>query len=185
MIGTIVWWTFATLGTGLLGFAGYKGVKKLRARKNRKAKNEILGAVKATKTARAMSARGRVRAKRKAQPKRLTFGHRRTKDDPTRIRKAVDKAKVTKANKTAAKVDTPKTPVLASVMNLFNPEIASSITDRANKTHTTMTTCQAITEDGDTCHNPTQRDAAGNPLFHCWLPGHKAQFRSRDKRKTG
>lgn len=194
MIGTILWWLAASLGTGLLGFAGYKGVKKLRARKNRKAKAEILGAFKATKTARAMSARGQVRTQRKAQPKRLTFGHRRTPDDPTRLRQAVNRAKVAKANKTAAKVDTPKpTPVSRRILEAVNPTVVSTpvvepIPGRRTdeQVENTMTTCQAWakeTEDG-TCRNPTVRDRQGNPLFFCWIPSHKRQFASRDKRKA-
>lgn len=189
MIGTILWWLAASLGTGLLGFAGYKGVKKLRTRKNRKAKAEILGAFKATRTARAMSARGQVRTQRKAQPKRLTFGHRRTPEDPTRLRKAVNRAKVAKANKTATKIDTPKaTPVTQRILEAVNPTVTPIPGRRTEQqVEQTMTTCQAWakeTEDG-TCHNPSVRDTQGNPLFHCWLPSHRAQFASRAKRKTG
>jgi hypothetical protein len=182
MIGTILWWLAASLGTGLLGFAGYKGVKKLRARKNRKAKAEILGAFKATKTARAMSARGQVRTQRKAQPKRLTFGHRRTPDDPTRLRQAVNRAKVAKANKTATKVDTPKaTPVTQRILEAVNPTVTPIPGRRTEQqVEDTMTTCQAFTTDGDgTCRRPAKHDDQGNTLFHCGIPSHARQFAGR------
>jgi hypothetical protein len=114
MIGTILWWLAATAATGLLGFAGYKGVKKLRARKNRKAKTEILGAFKATKTARALSNRGRIKAKRRAQPKRLSFGHRRTPDDPTMVRRVLARRKLAKLNRT------PRTPLVPRLTMLID-----------------------------------------------------------------
>jgi hypothetical protein len=186
MIGTILWWLAATAGTGLLGFLGYKGVKKLRARKNRKAKAEILGAVKAARTARQMTPRGQKRAHRKAQPKRITFGHRRTPDDPTRTRNAVagvvNKVKTSAANRKAAAVDKPRTePVTQRILHTVIPQPAPIPGHRTDEqVEATMTTCQAYAETTDgKCHNPALRDEAGNSLYHCWLPKHATQFKSR------
>lgn len=115
------------LGTGVLSLVatrrGRAILKRGRDKLRRKAVRDTKGAWSAHRKVVASTPRGKLRARRRAQPKRLTFGYRRTADDPTVARKLArktkagagtlwERAKVARANRKASRAPKAK-PVLA------------------------------------------------------------------------
>lgn len=92
MLGSWVFYAVVALTTltgGLLATKKGRGwLKRQRRKVGRKAKRDTVGAIRHRRKVRAQTPRGKLRAKRRAQPKRITAGHVREPGDPTRTRRA-------------------------------------------------------------------------------------------------
>lgn len=147
------------VGTGLLSLVatkkGRQWLRKRRGRMRRRAVKDSKQAWKTHQAARAATPRGQLRARRRAEPKRLTFGHRRRPDDPVAarvwIRKAHERARVARANRRATRPPRPR-PLL---------QLA---TERASAPPSFSRQCgSTATVDGAPCRN---RCLAGRDACH-------------------
>lgn len=135
-------------------------LKKVRHRRWEATKAEGKRTWRAHRARRASTPRGKLRDKRRKQPRRWTGGHMRTPDDPTRARVAarkakagagslLEKAKVARANRKAGKTAKPKR-ILELAAETVNP-----LNDQKHIAKLRSSgLCGARTQAGGNCMNP-------------------------------
>lgn len=183
----MIWYTIGTILITLLGGLGLfvakspKAQRWLKARVKRRWRGQKTEHGK-RRTARGLTPRTQLRAKRKAEPLGLVALRKRAKNDPRTATRIVDKAKLAAANRKAARVDKPKTaPVTQRVLEAVNHDPAG--TPRAEIPEGER--CRATTEaDGYQCGNRSRRAPDGTPLGYCYLPTHRNMVVGRARPKA-
>lgn len=196
----LAWWIFGTLGSilclGVAAFSTKKGAARLKRVRNKIKR----GRARATKSAwsahvrkRNSTKRGQRRAKRRKNDYRITYGHRRSEDDPTLTRRAgrairsgakagTDAARLKyrqhRDAKAARKADDPK----PKILELVSDKIDGSRSTRSGATlwnhgGQAMGKCMASTERGTECQNLETIGPDGFGTGHCWIPAHIREVR--------
>ncbi|WP_020577334.1 hypothetical protein [Actinopolymorpha alba] len=195
----LVWWIAGgavALLTGIGSLICWKspkarrGLKRARAKTWRKVKGVTRSAWVANKQARAATARGQLRAKRAQQPHRMTFGHRRTDDDPTLTRRAargagrtakakasglVAKVRLARMNKKASRPEKPKVLELVATKMASSPPRRTPPGGASQPAGDLRYTCNATTQDGTGCQNMQTVRSDGTRAGACWIPSHQRQ----------
>lgn len=196
-----LWLVFAIPGivlTTLTGWVFFGKGKNARAvrRKAQRARRKVWTGTKTRyrstrnyyRAKRAATPRGQLKAKRKAQPHRWTYGNVRTADDPTRSRRAAryagtkakhvgtgllgkarDRYRLRKAN-AAPKTKPSARELLATKMS----GIAHGSAPAAASSSAHGPKCLAPTQDGSPCQNTCMDLGGGVYAGSCWIPKHKA-----------
>lgn len=201
-----MWWlagglvSLLTAVGGLICWKSPKARRKLtatRKRVNRRVGHVTRSAWTAHKRSRAATARGQLKAKRRSQPHRLTFGHRRTGDDPTLSRRVAkvagtkvrdgagrlaDRAKVARANAKAAQVKGPSLLDHLKTTVSYGPGAAGKAVVRAkvNRAVGAPTCGSTNTQDGHPCQNPCMMGAEGHYAAGCYISSHRPPAGSGD-----
>jgi len=179
MLWTVIWTLLAsllTLGAAVLATpAGRRKLKKLRTKARQHRRRRAKAAWSAYRVRYRKTRRGARRASRRAQPPRLTFGHVRTKDDPTlgtkALRAARDRYQLRAQQAKDRKAMEPRRTWTQRAQTLASSGPWGSV--KAEAKHKVASArgiqCEGTRVDGYRCQNRVMIGSDGDPLLFCYI----------------